>query len=297
MTTETTFTKASTEVLDYTIDWLTDGWLSSGETISTTNWVVPAGITKDSDSENNTTTTIWLSGGTDGAAYTLTNTITTSGNKTGVRSVVVMIRNTPRAGMVNLISQLRGFTQAGEGDYTVKGVSYWTDEQLQAVLDRHHRDIFNWPLNGEPELYAGDTVYKDYYLPGKFFEESTSGETAWRIHDGSGVTITDSHTIDYNMGHIRFAADRSNDSSVYIRCRAYNLYAAAAEIWRTKAAHVTQASYSSNIVEWSSDNHTVKRNSAQQSQTTYMSMARDYDRMAIELGGGRNARKVRSDLL
>lgn len=86
-------TKRAAEVLDYTFDWYTNGWLESGETISTSSWTVAAGITKDSDSNTTTTTTIWVSGGTSGQTYKLTNTITTSNSpqRTGVREMFLKI--------------------------------------------------------------------------------------------------------------------------------------------------------------------------------------------------------------
>ena len=55
------FVKDPDEVLDYSIDWST--WLDS-DTISSSSWTVESGITKDSDSNDTTSTTIWLSGGT-----------------------------------------------------------------------------------------------------------------------------------------------------------------------------------------------------------------------------------------
>jgi hypothetical protein len=67
------------DVLDYGFTWST--WLASGETISTSTWTVESGITKDSDSNTTTTTTIWLSGGTAGEVYALVNHITTSASR------------------------------------------------------------------------------------------------------------------------------------------------------------------------------------------------------------------------
>ena len=80
----------------------TDTGELQGATISTSTWSVPSGITKDSDNKNgvsigavdyavNTVTTIWLSGGTAGTVYTLTNTITTSDGRTLVKSIAVPV--------------------------------------------------------------------------------------------------------------------------------------------------------------------------------------------------------------
>jgi len=79
-----TFTKDPSAVLDYAIDW--SAWLGS-DTIATSTWSVPTGITRDSDTNTTTRATIWLSGGTAGQTYQLTNTITTAGGRTDQRTI------------------------------------------------------------------------------------------------------------------------------------------------------------------------------------------------------------------
>ena len=85
------FVKDPNAVLDYTVDW--SSWLVSGDTISVSVWVVPAGITKDSDTSNTTEATVWLSGGTVGLSYRLTNRITTTDGRTDERSLTVAIKD------------------------------------------------------------------------------------------------------------------------------------------------------------------------------------------------------------
>lgn len=76
-------------VLDFGFDW--SDWLATGETISTSEWTVEDGITKDSDTNDTTKSTIWLSGGTAGITYELTNTITTSASRTDERSMKIRV--------------------------------------------------------------------------------------------------------------------------------------------------------------------------------------------------------------
>jgi len=76
-------------ILDYSIEWST--WLVTGETISTSTWTVPAGLTKVSDSKTTTATTVWLSGGTVGTAYTVTCHIKTSVNREDDRSFIIVV--------------------------------------------------------------------------------------------------------------------------------------------------------------------------------------------------------------
>ncbi len=84
------YVKDPASVLDYTVDWA--DYLVS-DTISTSTWTVPAGITLDSQSNTATTTTVWLSGGTHNTAYTATNKVTTAGGRTVERSIWVKVEN------------------------------------------------------------------------------------------------------------------------------------------------------------------------------------------------------------
>lgn len=79
--------------LDYKFDW--SAWLSSmgdSDTISSSTWTVPAGITKGATSNTTTITTVWLSGGTDGAVYNVVNRIVTAAGRTEERTLVVRVR-------------------------------------------------------------------------------------------------------------------------------------------------------------------------------------------------------------
>lgn len=78
------------EVKDYRINWVD---LLGTDTITTSTWFVPAGITKDSDSNTTTTTTIWLSAGTVGESYSLLNRITTASLRTHDRTVTLKMKS------------------------------------------------------------------------------------------------------------------------------------------------------------------------------------------------------------
>ena len=83
-----TFCKSDTEVLDYTVDWST--WLDT-DTILSSTWDVPTGLTKDSDSNTTTATLIWLSGGTVGDVYLVTNTVVTAALRTAERAFLIQM--------------------------------------------------------------------------------------------------------------------------------------------------------------------------------------------------------------
>jgi hypothetical protein len=81
-------TKDPDAILDYQVDW--SKWLGA-DTIETSIWLVPAGLTKTSAGNTPTTATIWLGGGVDGESYTLTNRITTAEGRTDDRSVTLLV--------------------------------------------------------------------------------------------------------------------------------------------------------------------------------------------------------------
>lgn len=76
------------EVLDYELDW--SARLGETDTISTSIWIVPDGIVKDSDTKTTTLTTIWLSGGSAGD-FTLTNRVVTAAGRTMDQSVKLVV--------------------------------------------------------------------------------------------------------------------------------------------------------------------------------------------------------------
>lgn len=88
------YTKDPDSVLDYSVDW--SAWLPTGDTIvASTFTVTPAAtdaVVVDDSSFNDTTTTVWLSGGANKASYTVTNHITTSQGRQDDRSMVIQMK-------------------------------------------------------------------------------------------------------------------------------------------------------------------------------------------------------------
>jgi hypothetical protein len=85
--------KDPNEVLDFQIDW--SARLASDETISTSSWTITGAdsvLVEDSNDIDDTNTIIWLSAGTLGERYLLTNRITTTGGRTMDQSAYLKIR-------------------------------------------------------------------------------------------------------------------------------------------------------------------------------------------------------------
>lgn len=84
------FLKDPGDRLDYQVDF--EAWLD-GDTISSVSWTVPDSITNFNTSNDTTTATIWLTGGTHGQDYTITCQVTTVGGRIKQQSFVVKVRN------------------------------------------------------------------------------------------------------------------------------------------------------------------------------------------------------------
>lgn len=190
-----------------------------------------------------------------------------------------------RAGMANLITRLRGMTNAGTADATVGGETYWSDDHLQERLDEQRTYWQQVKLIERSEFRDGDTVHLLYEVPDavprQFETAATSG--AFVVRDSTGGTVDASNfTVSYDAGEIEFSSDQDG-ADYYLYCYTYNIHAAAARVWEEKAAHVYDS------VDWSSDNH---RFSAAQEYKHCMEMSRKY----ASRGGGGIVKRWRSDM-
>lgn len=88
------YLKDPAEVKDYGIDW--SALLADTETITTSTWTVPTGITAPATpttAPTATVATIWLSGGTAGTSYRITNHVLTSEGREFERSFTVTVED------------------------------------------------------------------------------------------------------------------------------------------------------------------------------------------------------------
>ena len=78
------------EVLDYAVEWKDR---LAGDTIASSEWTVPEGLTEDSALIAGTKAVIWLSGGTLDQTYSITNRVVTTGGRTHDQTVTLPIRS------------------------------------------------------------------------------------------------------------------------------------------------------------------------------------------------------------
>lgn len=160
-----------------------------------------------------------------------------------------------RSGMTALLTELRTLAEAGTADYSLGSTSYWSDDQLQDVLDSHRTDVVFEYLGVLPTVgVGGTTLYNDYRSKYGNLEATTGGTAIMYLQDSTGAFIgTANYTPDYRRGQFQFSADQRG-TVYYMTGRSYDLNAAAAEIWRKKAAHYAPSSF-----DFSTDNHSISR--------------------------------------
>lgn len=172
------FNKEPQEVKTFTIDW--SDWLGN-LTISTSTWSIPAGITNDADSNTTTTTLITLSGGTWGATYELSNTITAiSGSvvESETRNFLVRIQ---RSVSYCTPLEVRRRMFGGQGSGGSATVNALPPAELEALIEQASRmfdleccvpeGYFNpspIPIATEQTVYGDGTNYLRLppYVPG-----------------------------------------------------------------------------------------------------------------------------------
>ncbi len=189
-----------------------------------------------------------------------------------------------RIGMQPLIETVRGYANAAPDEWIVSTdtglLEYWSDDEIQRALDRHKVEHIHELMDAEPTYEGGSIVYKQYLLNATNVE---SGTAVFKIEDSAGTVS--GYTVDYARGIVTFSTDQ-NGKAFYWSGFAYDLDAAAADIWRMKAAHATE------LVDFSTDGHSVKR--SQQAQQ-YLTMA-NYFQQRSASEGVQTVRIVRDDL-
>jgi hypothetical protein len=165
---------------------------------------------------------------------------------------------TARAGMTSLIQRTRELAAVGTADWSLGTVQYWTDDQLQEILDFYRTDFFRQQLSGIPETVAGDandsgTVqYKRFEIPYTDLETIDSGTAIFLLTYSNGGTVSQAFAADYKRGMLVFTADQGG-TAIYLTGRSYDLNEAAADIWDQKAAHYALA------YDITTDNQSMKR--------------------------------------
>jgi hypothetical protein len=186
-----------------------------------------------------------------------------------------------RSGMAEIINDLRIITEAGRNDWTVETITYFSDDFLQTVLDNHAEPFVYEGMEPQPAVKISDgtfrwSVYKLDEL--EHIEASTGGTAIFYVQDYMGGTISSSaYTMDYRRGWMTLTIPFNLATPYFATGYAYDINAAASDVWRLKANHAA-ASF-----KFSTDNHTVDKTSLYKQ---YMAMADYYASLSEDNAGG-----------
>jgi hypothetical protein len=157
-----------------------------------------------------------------------------------------------RTGLADIRNDLRGMTAAGTADWTSgTALTYFDDDMLDSILDRHYEAfVFEGMEAEEPyKLADGTFEWTVYETP----HQNIEADTAFYIQDQSGGTVAAAdYDVDYRLGYVTFNANTLG-KPYYATGYAYDINAAAADIWELKANHVA------NAFDFSTDNHNLSR--------------------------------------
>lgn len=192
-----------------------------------------------------------------------------------------------RAGMASIITQVRQLASVGTADYSAAGTAFWSDDQLQTILDRVRVEVWDEPVAYVSQVNSGGTtIYTEYRMPWTWLEQTTGGTSIFYLRDGTGARIgTANYTVDYQYGRVTFSADQMG-SARYVTARSYDVYEAAARVWEQKAGHVAMK------YDFSADGASFK---VSQERQSYLEMARQM-RAQSNSGGLTHARLYRDDV-
>lgn len=73
---------------DYAVDWSDE---LGDDTISSSEWTVPSGLTSDLDTSDDTNAVVWLEGGTLGTEYEVVNSIVTAAGRELDQTIVIVV--------------------------------------------------------------------------------------------------------------------------------------------------------------------------------------------------------------
>jgi hypothetical protein len=135
--------------------------------------------------------------------------------------------------MATLINRVRTLTYAGTAEYTRGTVSYWSDDHIEEILDRHRIDLVRHKLMSEPTYTGGGSVvYTRQRSAYGNLEQGTALYVEDSVGDDRGTALW---SADYQLGIFEFTSDQRG-TALYLTARSYDPYGAAGELLEEWAA-------------------------------------------------------------
>jgi hypothetical protein len=149
---------------------------------------------------------------------------------------------------------------------------FWSDDDLQSVLDRHRQDYQDWELVAAPRIVNGSYSYRDFWAR----ERLGNWESDATISDSQGTVIAhDEDASEPLLGHWVFAS--SQTKTLYLTGKSFDLYSAAVEVLRSWAAREKLA------YDFSTDNQSFKES---QKVRALLDLASEFERKGARVGSG-----------
>jgi hypothetical protein len=156
---------------------------------------------------------------------------------------------TLRTGMTELVAEVRRKTDTTDDDVTIGGVTYWTDDQLQAIIDQHGMDMLDLRLLPYPLAVDNVTTWTKYYIPSQY---GLWWESDFQVVTSTGALVP---STDYTYSRYKNLVEFDTDTAgvmYFLRGTVYDLNLAIAQVWQEKADMRTR------LVDWRAGQHAVK---------------------------------------
>jgi len=106
-----------------------------------------------------------------------------------------------------------------------------------------------------PRYSSSGELFHDYYFRSRPVERASSGSAVFQVYNSFGSAAeTADYAVNYRAGHVEFTTNQGALVLWGVRARAFDVYGAAAQVWRAKAAH-----YQASGFDVETDNHNLKR--------------------------------------
>jgi hypothetical protein len=132
-----------------------------------------------------------------------------------------------REGMTQIVALIRQYGHVTTNDMTLGAVTYWTDEQLEAIADMHSVRITTALT---PVQTVGRTLYK-LATPSHYYAELSTVV----MLDGSKNIVTTEYTYNLLKQEVTFTSDLDENTAYYMEGSFTYFYDAMADLWGQKA--------------------------------------------------------------
>lgn len=197
---------------DYGFDWIAENWLNDGETITASAWTItPSGLTKGTEESSNSITKVWLSGGTVGVTYAVTNKITTSDGRIEEKTLYITIEESykliPVGLNINALIDITYFELFWDGETLdtdrIANLINAVSSAFELFCSRKLRERTYTYVEGDQNLTNGICYVPEYCIfdgiKGNHFYFPTYPVSLITSFSISGIAITEAAVTEYTL--------------------------------------------------------------------------------------------------